>query len=464
MAIPFLHNINLDNNQLLNAKLHITSSAPAAAKGQIYLDSSSGVNKLKYHNGSGFVIANATISAAFNTSNGIITFTTSAADTYTVDIDGRFIKDFTLTGDSGTDQTISNGDTLDIAGGTYISTVVGNTDTVTINHDNTTRSDTVTSASPGYGGTFDIIDSVTTNATGHVTGVNVETITIPPKTTWTLTANSGTDQTIEDGDTVDIEGGTVISTVVGATDKVTVNHSNVERVDTTSTDAPAFNGTFEAVTSVTTTDQGHVTAIDVSTVTIPQNDSIDVSAITTDASYYPLFVTDSGADKAVNIDGSTSDKLSYNPSTQTLTVKNLVVDGTQTISNETVQVVENNTILFEGSTADDHETKLTVIDPTADRTLSLPNKSGTLATTDDVAEKGFAVDLDATESAVTKSSNTYTVTHTFDSKDLVIQVYHKTNYDTVFVDTTRDSDTTITVAFANTVTDGDYRVLIQKIG
>ena len=39
MAIPFLNNIDLSDNQLLNAKLHITSTAPTAATGQIYFDS-----------------------------------------------------------------------------------------------------------------------------------------------------------------------------------------------------------------------------------------------------------------------------------------------------------------------------------------------------------------------------------------------------------------------------------------
>jgi hypothetical protein len=40
---------------------------------------------------------------------------------------------------------------------------------------------------------------------------------------FTLTGDSGSNQTVADGNTVDIEGGTGISTVVGATDKVTVN-------------------------------------------------------------------------------------------------------------------------------------------------------------------------------------------------------------------------------------------------
>ena len=41
-------------------------------------------------------------------------------------------------------------------------------------------------------------------------------------------------------------------------------------------------------------------------------------------------------------------------------------------------------VIFEGSTADAFETTLTVIDPTADRTITLPNVSGTVITTGDV--------------------------------------------------------------------------------
>ena len=41
----------------------------------------------------------------------------------------------------------------------------------------------------------------------------------------------------------------------------------------------------------------------------------------------------------------------------------------------------SNTITFEGATADNYETILTVVDPTADRTLTIPNETATLATT-----------------------------------------------------------------------------------
>jgi hypothetical protein len=42
------------------------------------------------------------------------------------------------------------------------------------------------------------------------------------------------------------------------------------------------------------------------------------------------------------------------------------------------------TIIFEGSTANDYETTLTVTDPTADRTITLPNSTGTVALTSDL--------------------------------------------------------------------------------
>ena len=69
--------------------------------------------------------------------------------------------------------------------------------------------------------------------------------------------------------------------------------------------------------------------------------------------------------------------LTYNPSTGTLSATNLVVTGTQTITNS-VTMNASNAVVFEGSTADDHETTLSTIDATGDRTINLPNVSGTL--------------------------------------------------------------------------------------
>tara|TARA_R110000824_G_scaffold97475_2_gene232994 strand:- start:1895 stop:6112 length:4218 start_codon:yes stop_codon:yes gene_type:complete len=67
----------------------------------------------------------------------------SETDILVVDADGKITKNagagddmtFTLTADSGSNQTIVDGETLDVAGGVAISTVVGATDTATVNLD-----------------------------------------------------------------------------------------------------------------------------------------------------------------------------------------------------------------------------------------------------------------------------------------------------------------------------------------
>jgi cytoskeletal protein CcmA (bactofilin family) len=69
--------------------------------------------------------------------------------------------------------------------------------------------------------------------------------------------------------------------------------------------------------------------------------------------------------------------LRYNPSTGELLVPNLTVAGTTTTV-DTVTMQAENAIVFEGATADAHETTLTIIDPTGDRTINLPNVSGTI--------------------------------------------------------------------------------------
>ena len=261
-------------------------------------------------------------------------------------------------------------DTVTFVSGTYINIDADSTsDALRIKHIDTTRTDTTSTSSPAYNGTFDLVSSVTSNAQGHVTAVNVETVTLPNDTiysistkagpdavsekirltdslgntddiilavaqtgstdglviseatdtitfahadtstisgtkgtagiqsitidemghvtavtpatfdnfvSWTLTGDSGTPQTIESGNTVDIAGGTYISTVASATDTITVNHDSTTRTDTTSTQSPAFNDTVDIVSSITSNAQGHITAVNVNTITMPvESDTLD---------------------------------------------------------------------------------------------------------------------------------------------------------------------------------------------
>jgi hypothetical protein len=58
----------------------------------------------------------------------------------------------------------------------------GNEITITsgsIAHDDITRTDTTSTTSATYGGTFDFVSSITSNARGHITAVDTETVTLP---------------------------------------------------------------------------------------------------------------------------------------------------------------------------------------------------------------------------------------------------------------------------------------------
>ena len=139
------------------------------------------------------------------------------------------MSSWTIQGDSGS-STVTNGQTVDVAGGTYLSSVESSR-TVTLNHDTTTRSDTSSTSSPGSAGTFTAIDSVTTNTTGHITALNTKTVTMPTLPTvypgWTLDGDSGTPQTIGPANTATFIGGSGITTAVSATDDLTITNSGV---------------------------------------------------------------------------------------------------------------------------------------------------------------------------------------------------------------------------------------------
>ena len=85
--------------------------------------------------------------------------------------------------------------------------------------------------------------------------------------------------------------------------------------------------------------------------------------------------------------------------TQTLTNKTLtsptINSPTITSLTATALSLTDSSIVFEGATTDAHETTLTVVDPTADRTITLPNETGTLITSASAATNAFSIALAA---------------------------------------------------------------------
>lgn len=87
------------------------------------------------------------------------------SDNYTT-----YVGNGTLTVNAGTD----------IVGGGLLGTVnQQNSTSVTINHADITRTNTTSTATPARNGSFTVVDSVTTNARGHVTAVNTKTVILP---------------------------------------------------------------------------------------------------------------------------------------------------------------------------------------------------------------------------------------------------------------------------------------------
>ena len=148
-------------------------------------------------------------------------------------------------------------------------------------------------------------------------------------------------------------------TLTGELDAATLDISGDADIDgTLETDALSINGT--AVTSTA----AELNTLDGITAVVGELNALDLGSTAVGTAI---------ASKAVVLDSNKD----YTGIRNFTITGNLTVGGTQTVV-DTVTMNAQNAIVFEGATADDHETTLTITDPTADRTIKLPNQSGTL--------------------------------------------------------------------------------------
>lgn len=183
--IKFLQNIDFTGVTSKNFVVESDSNpqVSGAVTGQILFDS--GDSKLAYFDGSAWVTVP----------------------------DGNTTYSWTLAGDSGSNAAIASGNTVDIAGGTGISTAITSTNgdkTATITNDKPFDKIIVSDGS----NTSDILNNgtITFSGAGGVTvGESSGTVTITgpsgSMSSFTLAATTGSDQTVSDGETVSFSTG-----------------------------------------------------------------------------------------------------------------------------------------------------------------------------------------------------------------------------------------------------------------
>jgi hypothetical protein len=424
MARKFLVSVDLNKNELLNARIQNLGSAPSnPVSGQIYYNT--GTNVLYFYNGTEWtpasgsteviqdligssVIAGTALTSTYNDTAGTTTLklndtavtagsygSTTAIPTFTVDAQGRLTAagtvnvatNLSVAGDTGTDTVDLLTDTLTVAGGEGIDVAVTN-NTITVSAEDATYTNkgvasfsatdfTVTAGAVSLN--KDPVITLSGDVTGSATMTNLGDVTI----STTIEPNSvalGTDTT-----------GSYVSTIAGTTGEITVSGSGSESAaitiglpdDVTVTGNLSIGGNLDVA--------GSINSINTTEVNIVDNKVV----LNTNVTGAP------SADAGVKVNRGTSAdvELLWNEAADQWTLTN---DGTNY-----------------------HE---------------ITRKYKTTLNT---------------------SATSYTVTHNLGTKDIVTAIYEVASpYAQIEADVEHTSDSVVTIKFAVAPASGEYRVVV----
>jgi len=273
---------------------------------------------------------------------------------------------------------------------------------------------------------------------------------------WIPVSGDITEVIAGDGMTGGGNSGSVSLNVVGGTG-ITANANDVAITDTGVT-AGSY-GSATAIPTFTVNAQGQLTAAGTAAIstdlTISDGSTTDTVSVGTDTLTFAgttneieTAVTNNQVQIGLPDDVTISNDLTV--------LGDLQVTGTTTTNNvETVST--SNGVIFEGNVADANELTLIAGTLTADRTVTLPDATGTVALTSDITGRVYAT-------SIGDGSNTsYTVTHNLNTRDVNVQLYDNSSYDTVYADVVRTSVNVVTIDFGTAPTTNDIRVLVSKI-
>ncbi len=188
--------------------------------------------------------------------------------------------------------------------------------------------------------------------------------------TFTLDASADINIDAGGGDIILKDDGTEFGRLTNNAGQLLIKSSS------SATTALSLNGANVTVAGNLTV-SGTTTTVDSSTVNLQTGFIFEGSSA--DSFETTLTATDPTADRTITLPNLTG-TVSLTSATETLTNKTLTspVLTTPIFTGATDQ---RGSFVFEGSTADSFETTVSVVDPTADRTINFPNVSGTVLTT-----------------------------------------------------------------------------------
>jgi len=514
MAIPVLNHMDFQKvAEIQNVLLHTTTSSTVTSPGtgQIIYDSGT----IKYYNGSTWVslatgsggeenqnafsnisvsgqttvaadaktdtvtfIAGSNVTITTNATNDEITFaSTDTNTTYTAGT-GLTLSGTTFNANVDGAQSVAANASSTTAGRTYkvqvdasdnlvVNVPWVDTNTVYTHPSYTARSIDTTGA--------EVLDTFSSDTSGHVTGITTRTMTLSD-----LGYSGATDANNYSFSLADLK--TVIQatlsdlTIGAGTDTITIPGDLVVTGTTTTNNVQTVSTSNGVVFEGTTADGFDMTLLSVvsgssKTVTLPNI-----------AGYVPI-MTNSPGTTAISatitelnyVDGVTSSiqtQLNGKASTShTHVLTSGATDVTATAAE--VNVLDGITattaeLNYTSGVTSAIQTQLNAKAPLASPALTgTPTAPSAAASTDStqIATTAFVQDAIDARTYVTSvgGATSIAVTHNLGTKDVIVQLYDNTTFDTVLADVNRNSTSQVTLTFASAPSAGNIRVLVSKI-
>ncbi len=458
MAIPILNHLDLRNvSELQNATLHTTTRASASHK----------AGKIIYE------------SSAVYVSDGSSWF----------DLSGD-IKQVKVVGDSGNYDVTNGNFVLTIAGDTGITTSVSSS-TLSIDLDDT-------AVSPDSYGSATAIPTFTVDQQGRLTAAGSESIA----TALTIDDASSTQNvdlltddlqflaaSANEITTAVTKVGTDVKVTIGLPNDVTIGNNLTVTTDldvdgTANLDVVDIDGAVDMASTLTLSGNADFGGnLDVDGTTNLDNTDIDGTLVVDGSnisldSTSTLNIDNSSTTNGITIGTATSGvPISIGHTTSQVTVNDnltvtgdLIVTGDTKYHNETIQIVEDNTLAFRAGDGDSHEILLTAANADSDKTITLPNKTGTVALTTDITDRQFTTTIgNASVTTINLLNSGASAPHKnhglgADSTQFMIQLIEVSSGLTVMADVARGTSGAIAITFASAPANNAIRVLITKIG